>query len=202
MMKRITVEISAYILTLYPNCPRAAAASKGTAKGVKGLKSLAMGLAVPSFWSRKEILDTFVEANRIWIREAEIEFKPIRVSQRDEVVPADETRMWPYFLRHLKPTGKGIGVGFVHDLPGDEGGWGGGRIVVLSGEKARAGLAGNAGNLLAHELGHVLIDDPEHKLAKDNHNNLMYKSRNARVANAGILNTEQKQKARERAEKF
>ena len=201
-MKKISVDICAYILTLYPNCPRSAAGSKGTAAGAQPLGSLAKGLAVPSFWSRNEILDTFVEANRIWIREAHIEFKPIRVSERDEVVPADGTRMWPFFLKHLKPTGRGIGVGFVGDLPGDEGGWGGQRIVVLSGKKARAGLAGNAGNLLAHELGHVLINDPDHKLADDNHQNLMYGSRKSRLANAGILNTEQKQKARERAARF
>jgi hypothetical protein len=201
-MKNISVNICAYILTLYPSSPRASAGSKGTATREQLPGLLAKGLALPSFWTNQEILETFVEANRIWIREANIEFKPIRVSERDEVLPADGTRLWPFFLKQLKPPGGGIGVGFVADLPGDEGGWGGVRIVVLSGKKARAGVKGNAGNLLAHELGHVLINDPEHKLAGDDHQNLMYGSRVSGRGNAGILNAKQKQKARERAARF
>ena len=198
-MNKISVNICAYILALYPNNLRAAEGSRRAATPGQRLDSLAHGLALPSFWSREEILSAFVEANRIWGREADIEFNPINVSRRSHTVPAEGNRMWPVFLRHLRPKGRGIGVGFVFDLPGDEGGWGGSRIVVLSGEKARAGLAGNAGNLLAHELGHVLIDDPQHLLAGDERSNLMYRSRNPMQANAGILNDEQKRLARERA---
>lgn len=198
-MSRISVNICAYILTLYPSNLSAPPGRQAASTQGPRLESLAQGLALPSFWSREEILRTFVEANRIWIREADIEFTPINVSSRSHTVPADGTRMWRTFLGQLIPSGRGIGVGFVYDLPGDEGGWGGSRIVVLSGQKARSGLAGNAGNLLAHELGHVLIDDPDHLLAGDQRSNLMYRSRNPRVANAGLLNDEQKRRARERA---
>ena len=78
-------------------------------------------------------------------------------------------------------------------------GSGGGRIAVLSGEKVAAGIAGFAGNLLAHELGHVLIEDHDHTLAGDDRSNLMHRSRNPRVANAGLLNERQVEMARSRA---
>jgi hypothetical protein len=72
-------------------------------------------------------------------------------------------------------------------------------VALISGRKARSGLAGFAGNLLAHELGHILVDDPNHLLARNDTSNLMYGNRNPRVANAGILNQRQIDLARARA---
>jgi hypothetical protein len=130
------------------------------------------------FWSRAEVTQAFADANRIWIREAEIEFTPVEISERSEVVPADENGMWIHFVNNLSPRTPGIGVGFVYDLPSQEGGWGGGRIAAISGKKAESGLPGFAGNLLAHELGHVLMDDPNHSLALNETSNLMYGASN------------------------
>jgi hypothetical protein len=107
--------------------------------------------------------------------------------------------MWIHFVNHLSPGSRAVGVGFVYDLPSNEGGWGGGHVAVLSGNKARSGLSGFAGNLLAHELGHVLTDDPNHILAGGDASNLMHGSRNPRLANAGILNQQQISIARTRA---
>jgi hypothetical protein len=197
MANRIRVSVKAYILTLYPQSG-GSARSGGAVQG-QNLRALAIGLAVPSFWSRAEISQAFDEANRIWIREADIEFTPVEISERDEVVPADENGMWIHFVNHLSPGARAIGVGFVYDLPSNEGGWGGGHVAVLSGNKARSGLSGFAGNLLAHELGHVLTDDPNHILAGGDASNLMHGSRNPRVANAGILNQQQISIARTRA---
>jgi hypothetical protein len=194
-MSRIAVPVTAYILALFPQ----SSPSRRTGSG-QALLALSSGLAVPSFWTRAEIRQTFVEANQIWTREADIEFAPIDVVERDEVVPAFETPMWIHFINHLRPVKKrGVAVGFVHDLPSDEGGWGGGRIAVISGVKARSGLRGFGGNLLAHELGHVLMDDPNHTLAAGDPSNLMSATRNPRVANAGMLNQQQIAIARSRA---
>jgi hypothetical protein len=195
MANRIRVSVKAYILTLYPQ----SGGSGGGAVQGQNLRALAMGLAVPSFWSRAQISQAFDEANRIWIREADIEFTPVEISERDEVAPADENGMWIHFVNHLSPGARAVGVGFVYDLPSNEGGWGGGHVAVLSGKKARSGLPGFAGNLLAHELGHVLTDDPNHVLAAGDASNLMHGSRNPRVANAGILNQQQISIARTRA---
>jgi hypothetical protein len=192
-MSRIRVRIEAYILGLFP---QSSGASPG--RGQR-LRALANGLAVPSFWTSTEITRTFAEANRIWIREADIEFSPISISRRTETVPADDHGMWVHFLNHLRPRGGGVGVGFVFDLPSNEGGWGGGRIAVISGQKARSGLPGLAGNLLAHELGHVLMGDPNHGLAR-RPSNLMHGVRNPGMANAGILNQRQIDIARRRAQ--
>jgi hypothetical protein len=156
-------------------------------------------LALPSFWTRHQITQAFDDANAIWKREADIEFTPVTISERSESVPADEQGMWAHFLNHLTPQTRGVGVGFVYDLPLGEGGWGGGRIAVISGEKVSEGLSGFAGSLLAHELGHVLIDDPLHTLANDDPSNLMYGSRHPRVMNAGLLNKRQVNLARTRA---
>ncbi len=194
-MDQIDVPVSAYMLALYPALPQAG----GRRPAGNTLRALSLGLAAPSFWSRDAIDRAFTEANRIWMREAKIRFSPVNVSERDAVVPADENGMWIRFLNTLPPRGRGIGVGFVYDLPADEGGWGGGRIAVISGEKVRAGIAGFAGNLLAHELGHVLIEDHDHSHAGDDRSNLMHRSRHPRVANAGLLNPEQVRLARERA---
>ena len=193
-MSTINVPVQAYILALYP----ASVQPRGRSAGTSGqqLDSLAQGLAIPSFWSRSEIDSAFAEANRIWGREADIQFSPVDVRERDVVVPADENGMWACFVNQLTPRSRGIGAAFVQDLPTNEGGWGGGRIVAISGVKARSGLSGFPGNLLAHELGHVLTDSPHHSSESGN---LMHHSRNPRVANAGLLTPEQVRDARQRA---
>jgi hypothetical protein len=193
-MSTITVPVHAYILTLYPGSAQPRRAP--TRSSGQQLVSLAQGLAVPSFWSRSEINGAFAEANRIWGREADIQFSPVDIRERDAAVPADETGMWAYFVNHLTPRSRGIGAAFVHDLPSNEGGWGGGRIVAVSGLKARSGLSGFPGNLLAHELGHVLTNSPHHSSEAGN---LMTHSRNPRVANAGLLTPAQVRAARQRA---
>jgi hypothetical protein len=197
-MNRIFISVEAYFLDLYPQSSGGTAAG-GTSSSAQTLRPLANGLALPSFWGRDEIDEAFAEANRIWIRGAEIEFSPIAVSQRSEAVPADERGMWIHFVNNLSPRTRGIAVGFVYDLPSDEGGWGGGRIAVIAGVKVWSGIAGFAGNLLAHELGHVLIDDPNHVTANNDPSNLMFGRRNPRVANAGLLNSTQVATARTRA---
>ena len=199
-MSRIRVPVKAYILGLFPQS--AGVSPGGAATQGQNLRPLANGLAVPSFWNRVDIIQAFAGANRIWIREAEIEFTPVDISERTEVVPADENGMWIHFVNSLSPKTRGIGVGFVYDLPSQEGGWGGGRIAAISGEKAESGLPGFAGNLLAHELGHVLMDDPNHTLARSETTNLMYGARNPRVANAGLLNEQQINIARNNALKI
>lgn len=200
MMSRITVPIKAYILGLFP---QSASGSRGNPRPRprgQRLQALVNGLAVPSFWTRTEITQAFADANRIWIREADIEFTPINISERTEVVPADEHEMWIHFVNHLSPQTRGVGVGFVFDLPSHEGGWGGGRIAVVSGRMVSSGLPGFAGSLLAHELGHVLINDVNHSFSDNDPSNLMYGSRNPRVANAGLLNQQQVDMARRRAQ--
>ena len=193
-MSTITIPVEAYILTLYP------ASSQPRGRSVRGsgqqLGALAGGLAVPSFWTRSEINSAFAEANRIWVREADIQFSPVDIRERDAVVPADENGMWASFVNQLTPRSRGIGAAFVHDLPSNEGGWGGGRIVAVSGVKARLGLSGFPGNLLAHELGHVLTNSPDHS---EESGNLMHHGRNPRIANAGLLTPEQVSAARQRA---
>lgn len=198
-MARILVRVEAFILALFPQSLSAAPRASRSPTLSNELQALALGLAVPSFWTRHQITQAFDDANRIWTREADIEFAPVTISERVEGVPADERGMWIHFVNHLAPQTRGIGVGFVYDLPSDEGGWGGGRIAVISGQKAAEGLTGFAGNLLAHELGHVLIDDPLHGYAEDNPSNLMYGRRNPRKANAGLLNQRQVEIARTRA---
>lgn len=193
-MSTITVQVQAYILTLYPESTQPRVGS--TRGSGQLLCALARGLAVPSFWSRSEIESAFAEANRIWAREADIQFSPVDIRERDAVVPADENGMWAHFVNHLTPRSRGIGAAFVYDLPTNEGGWGGGRIVAVSGVKARSGLSGFPGNLLAHELGHVLTDSPHHSSESGN---LMHLGRNPRVANAGLLTPEQVNTARQRA---
>ena len=114
-MSTVTVPVQAYILTLYP----ASAQSRGGSARTSGqqLDSLAQGLAIPSFWSRSEIDSAFAEANRIWGREADIQFSPVDIRDRDAVVPADENGMWACFVNQLTPRSRGIGAAFVHDLP-------------------------------------------------------------------------------------
>jgi hypothetical protein len=198
-MDRIVVPVSAYTLDLYPASAAGGGRSGGASAGDVSLRSLELGLALPSFWAPDEITDAFAEANRIWIREAEIEFSPVTVKPRSEVVPAGSSDMWAHFINHLSPSGRGVGVGFVYDLPEQEGGWGGGRVAVVAGVKVWSGIAGFAGNTLAHELGHVLINDPNHNSADGNASNLMYERRNPRIVNAGLLNPRQVTEARKRA---
>ncbi len=198
-MSRIRVPIKAYILSLFPQAADESRRRSGSPRQGQQLRALANGLAVPSFWTRAEINQAFDAANQIWIREADIEFSPVDISARVVSVPADERGMWIGFVNQLGPRSGGIGVGFVYDLPSHEGGWGGGRIAVVSGRKARSGLPGFAGSLLAHELGHVLIDDPNHELAHDDASNLMFGRRNPRVANAGLLTRDQVRAAQTRA---
>ncbi len=154
-MARIRVKVEASILALFPQSVSPAPQASRSPAGSTQLQALALGLAVPSFWTRHQINQAFVDANKIWTREADIEFSPVSISERAEAVPADEHGMWIHFVNHLAPQTRGIGVGFVYDLPSDEGGWGGGRIAVISGEKASEGLTGFAGSLLAHEIGHM-----------------------------------------------
>jgi hypothetical protein len=198
-MERIVVPVTAHTLDLYPASASGTGRGGGAAAHEVSLRSLEIGLALPSFWAPDEITEAFAEANRIWIREAGIEFSPITVTPRSEAVPANSSAMWAYFINHLSPRGRGVGVGFVYDLPEQEGGWGGGRVVVLAGVKLWSGIAGFAGNTLAHELGHVLINDPNHNTAAGDASNLMYDRRNPRVANAGLLNPRQVTEARRRA---
>ena len=198
-MSTIRVPVKAYILTLYPQTA-GTRPGRGSSPAPRGqLRPLANGLAVPSFWSRQEITTTFVEANRIWSAAAQIEFTPIDISQRSESVPADHTGMWQHFVNNLSPRGRGIAVGFVNDIPDQEGGWGGGRVAILSGRVSRSGLAGFGGNLLAHELGHVLMGDPNHRYALGRSSNLMYGRRHPRVVNAGLLTDVQVAMSRRRA---
>ena len=158
------------------------------------LDSLANGLALPSFWTSAEINDAFAVANRIWAQAA-IEFAPVTVSQRAEVVPPDERQMWICFVNRLSPR-SGIAVAFVHDLPSNEGGWGGGRIAAVA-EAPGGALAGFSGRILAHELGHVLFDSPFHSTSASN---LMFGQRHPRVVTADLLEPHQVTRARTRAQ--
>ena len=152
------------------------------------LRALERGLALPSFRAPDEPART-----------ASGQFSPITVTSRSEAVPAIGSDLWAHFINHLSPRGRGVGVGFVYDLPDQEGGWGGGRVAVVAGLKVWSGVDGFAGNTLAHELGHVLINDPNHSSAAGDASNLMYGRRNPRVANAGLLNRAQVDEARRRA---
>jgi hypothetical protein len=157
------------------------------------LQSLASGLALPSLWSAAEINGAFAVANRIWAQAA-IEFAPVTVSERTVVVPADERGMWARFQNQLSPT-SGISVSFVHDLPSNEGGWGGGRIAAVA--RATNALEGFHGRILAHELGHVLLNTPHHVTTTSN---LMYGQRHPRVVTADLLDEGQIRRARARAQ--
>ena len=195
-MPVITIPACAYMLSMFPENLDGRASSGST--GV--IATLEAGLALPSFWTAGEVTAVFAAANAIWMREAEINFAPVTVSERSIVVPANGDDMWHALINRATPMpGHGIGVSFVYDLPDSEGGWGAGRTAAISGEKATSGIAGFGGNLLAHELGHVLMDDINHMMAEGVSSNLMYGHRNPRVANAGQLNARQVARARERA---
>jgi hypothetical protein len=100
------------------------------------------------------------------------------------------------FVNHLSPR-SGIGAAFVFDLPSNEGGWGGGRIVVVAGAKAIGALPGYQGRILAHELGHLLLNTPHHELSPSN---LMFDRRHPRVVTADRLEQHQIAAARTRAQ--
>src|SRR5688572_30074166 len=148
MANLITIEVQAWIMDMYPKPDQ----SNGSGNG---LKSLANGLALPSFWNSDEITQAFKVANRIW-KQADIEFTPISVAERSDSVPADEKEMFYYFVNNLSPK-KGFGVGFVYDLPEEEGGWGAGRMAVIAGVKMWGASTDFQGSILAHELGHCLL---------------------------------------------
>lgn len=198
-MTRIRVPVEAYVLSLFPQTENKVQGRGRIPRRGQSLQALVNGLAIPSFWTSAEISEAFSGANNIWKREADIEFTPVNIIPRSESVPADENRMWPYFLNNMAPRSRGVSVSFVYDLPSHDGGWGGGRIAVVSGLKARSGIAGFAGSLLAHELGHVLLSSPNHSAEVSN---LMYGSRNPRMANAGLLNPAQVVAARSRAQRI
>jgi hypothetical protein len=180
-MKTVKVPVNAYILGLYP---------KGSPQpaSVPGLRliSLSNGLALPSFWSRAEINEAFDGANRIWSK-ADIEFGPIQISDLELSVKDDENGMWIDFVNKLSPK-HGISVGFVYDLPSNEGGWGGGRIAIIAGKKTMGAIAGYSGRILAHEIGHILLGD-RHR--EDDPSNLMYGNRHPRVVSADLLDSDQ-----------
>src|SRR5262249_32494367 len=133
-MATIRIPTQAWILDLWGAAPSPSRSPSG-----QRLTALANGLALPSFWSREEITEAFRGANRVWAQ-AEIEFAPVTISDRSETVPDDEDSMWIYFVNHLSPR-HGVAVGFVFDLPSNEGGWGGGRIALVAGAKSIGALA-------------------------------------------------------------
>jgi hypothetical protein len=194
-MDMIKVPVQAYVLGLFPqNFDRPVRPQTITRSQGRQLDAIANGLAVPSFWSEKEIEDAFVIANKVWGR-ASIEFTPIKITKRSVVVPADEDGMWIAFVNQLSPR-SGVAAGFVYDLPSDEGGWGGGKIAIVSGKPTDGALSGYAGSVLAHEIGHMLFDSPDHEGERSN---LMFGSRNPHVATADLLEGWQIDKARRRA---
>ncbi|HEX3724814.1 MAG TPA: hypothetical protein VHV08_01165, partial [Pirellulales bacterium] len=191
-MDTIQLAVQAYILSLTPQ-PQNASQDQRPANNPppQRLQLLADGKAVPSLWTEPQIKSAFVIANQVW-SQASIEFVPITISTRCDAVPADEDGMWIYFINHLSPRA-GLAVGFVYDLPSDEGGWGGGRIAIVGGAKAKNALENYAGSVLAHELGHVLFNSPEHDPSASN---VMYGKRNPRIANADRMDQAQIEKAR------
>lgn len=191
-MDPIQISVQAYILDLMPrNFDRLPPRKPGEPER---LETLALGLAIPSFWSTTAIDATFVIANKVW-KQAKIEFAPITITRRTESVPPDETAMWIHFVNRLTPP-KGIGVAFVDELPSDEGGWGGGRIAAVADVDTDKALPGFLGSVLAHELGHILLDTPGHE---SDVSNLMFGKRNLRVATADLLTPDQITIARKRA---
>jgi hypothetical protein len=195
LMNLIQVAVQAYMLALFPQIlSRQPPRQQTRAEGLQ-LESLARGLALPSFWTSAEINDAFAVANRIWAQAA-IEFRPVTISRRAEVVPADESQMWICFVNRLSPR-SGIAVAFVYDLPSNEGGWGGGRIAAVAKAPGNA-LEGFSGRILAHELGHVLFDSPFH--TDSSPSNLMFGQRHPRVVTADLLEPDQITRARTRAQ--
>jgi hypothetical protein len=192
-MSRINLAIRAYILSLFPQNIRATPSAPSVAPGVPQVRALAQGLAVPSFWTTSDINDALTIANQVWAQ-ADIEFSPVTISQRTITVPADEDGMWIAFVNQISPQ-SGIAVGFVDELPPSEGGWGGGRIAAV--RWTDNAIQGFHGRILAHELGHVLLNTPGHVMTASN---LMFGQRHARVVTADLLEPGQISQARSRAQ--
>lgn len=193
-MDPIKIPVQAYVLDLMPESAVKRAQQQPPPSGQQ-LTALANGLALPSYWGEDEITKAFEMANKIW-DQAKIVFAPITISRRTESVPADEDEMWFAFVNRLSPK-SGIAIAFVFDLPSNEGGWGGGRIGAVSVAKSIGAIDGFQGRILAHELGHILLDTPEHR---NTPSNLMFGQRNPRVVTADQLDGEQITKARSRAQ--
>lgn len=185
-MATIRIAVQAWILDLFPAAPSPSRRPSG-----QRLTALTNGLALPSFWSRQEITEAFQLANRIWAQ-AEIDFAPVVIAERTETVPDDEDGMWIHFVNSLSPQ-RGVAVGFVFDLPSNEGGWGGGRIALVAGAKSIGAVAGYQGRILAHELGHILLG---HNHREDDSSNLMFDRRHPRVVTADLLDSGQIRAAR------
>jgi hypothetical protein len=126
----IKLAVRAYLLDLYP--PASGPISTDTRDHPR-LTSLSNGLALPSFWTKERINKAFANTNKIW-NQARIEFSPVAVVEKDLLVPDDDKGLWRTFVNTLSPGAgsKTVGLGFVYDLPGSEGGVGGGRIAVVS----------------------------------------------------------------------
>lgn len=192
-MDPISVAVRAYILGLFPHDVRARPQPQPSRPAVPLVQALANGLAIPSFWTTGDINEAFLIANRIWAQAA-IEFRPVAISERELVVPADENGMWATFVNQLSPP-SGIAVGFVHELPPGEGGWGGGRVAAV--RWTENAIEGFHGRILAHELGHVLLNTPGHVTTTSN---LMSGQRHPRVVTADQLEPGQISQARARAQ--
>jgi hypothetical protein len=106
--------------------------------------------------------------------------------------------MWIALVNQLSPR-SGVAAGFVQDLPANEGGWGGGRIAVVAGQKADGALEGYRGRILAHELGHILLGQ-DHET--NSPSNLMFDRRHPRVMSADQLEDWQITQARTRAQEL
>ncbi|QDU30455.1 hypothetical protein ETAA8_55950 [Anatilimnocola aggregata] len=192
-MSVIKIPVQAWILDLYPASTPAKPDSPNNPK----LKSIAGGLAIPSFWTNQQINSAFQGANKIW-EQAKIEFSPVTIGEKEMLVPADDNGMWIEFTNNLSPApgGKGVGVGFVYDLPGSEGGVGGGRAAVIALKKGNDAVASYFPSILAHELGHCLLG---HEHREHEPKNLMFDVRHPKRHNPDKLDAEQITKAREHA---
>jgi hypothetical protein len=193
-MPVIKLAVQAYLLDLYP-----ASGPKSTDNSDNPrLTSLSNGLALPSFWTKEQINTAFAGANKIW-NQARIEFSPVTVVEKDMLVPDDDKGLWRTFVNSLSPGAgaKTVGAGFVYDLPGSEGGVGGGRIAVVAWKKAQGAIAGYEASIITHELGHILLG---HTHREDDPSNLMYHNRHPRRAAPDLLDAEQVTEARRLAE--
>ena len=147
---------------------------------------------MPPGWTFSDIATAFQDANEIWMREAQIEFRIVHHVDHRLVVSEDPDQMWIDIINGLPALPGKVKCSFVHDLHENEGGWGGGRYTVVSFAKAMAGLPKHGGAILAHELGHVLMDDVDHLMAKDDDQNLMHAALSGKHAINYKLNNEQK----------
>ena len=82
-------------------------------------------------------------------------------SKSTETVAAGDQGICIHLVNHLSPGTSGISGRFVYDLASNQGGWGGGRITLLSGH-ARRGLSKFIGSRRARELGQVRFYSTNH----------------------------------------